>query len=273
MNRTQRLDLLVMERFGCSRSYAGEVIESRLVSVGGKVISKPGKAIDETAEVKLIGDAAPRYVSRGGYKLEKALDVFHVDTADKVCLDVGASTGGFTHCLLEAGARRVYAIDSGSGQLSPVLRNDPRVISMEKTNIRYIDVLSLQEAAIAVVDVSFVSLTKVLEPVIAALLPEGELICLIKPQFEAGRQALNKKGVVKDRRIHEKVILDIVSFVKKVGVTPSGLIFSPVRGPEGNMEYLLYVNKMKTFNEEINFETLTYNVVNEAHLYFTGGEE
>lgn len=239
-----RLDQLVFERgLAPSRERAKTSIMAGLVFVSGQRADKPGTAVPEDAEIELRGDALP-YVSRGGLKLEKALKVFGIDPSGKVCVDCGASTGGFTDVLLQNGARKVYAIDVGYGQLAWSLRNDSRVVSMERTNLRHVTPDMLDERPeLAVMDLSFISLKLVL-PVVRELLTEkGLVVCLIKPQFEAGREKVGKKGVVRDRATHLEVIKDILDFVPKAGLEALGLDYSPIRGPEGNIEYLAYLRK------------------------------
>jgi 23S rRNA (cytidine1920-2'-O)/16S rRNA (cytidine1409-2'-O)-methyltransferase len=185
-----------------------------------------------------------KYVSRGGLKLEKAMEHFDVTLNGKVCMDVGSSTGGFTDCMLQNGAVKVYAVDVGHGQLDWKLRNDERVVCMEKTNIRYVTPEQIEELVqFASIDVSFISLTKVLGPVKELLTDEGEIVCLIKPQFEAGREKVGKKGVVRDRKVHEEVIHMVMDFAESIGFVLCNLEFSPIKGPEGNIEYLLHLSK------------------------------
>jgi 23S rRNA (cytidine1920-2'-O)/16S rRNA (cytidine1409-2'-O)-methyltransferase len=214
-----------------------------LVFVNGQRCDKPGTPVAEDAQIELRGDAIP-YVSRGGLKLEKALKVFNFDPSGIVCADCGASTGGFTDVLLKNGARKVYAIDVGYGQLAWSIRSDERVVVMERTNVRYVTPDMLDETPqLAVMDLSFISIKLVL-PVVRELLPEdGTVICLIKPQFEAGKDKVGKKGVVRERSTHVEVVRDVLDFVASVGYTALGLDYSPIRGPEGNIEYLLLLKK------------------------------
>ncbi len=237
--KKERLDLLLVEKGLCeSRTKAQAVIMEGLVFVSGQRVDKPGTAVDASAEIELRGSVMP-YVSRGGLKLEKALDFFRVDPTGFVCSDSGASTGGFTDCLLQKGARKVYAIDVGYGQLAWSIRNDPRVVVMERTNIRNVTPEDLGEQLdLSVVDVSFISLRLVL-PVIRNLLgPGGQVVCLIKPQFEAGREKVGKKGVVRDIDTHIEVLESFLDTAEGLGFTPLGLTYSPVKGPEGNIEFL-----------------------------------
>lgn len=216
---------------------------SGLVFVDGQRADKPGMQVSPDANVEVKGAALP-YVSRGGFKLEKALKVFPVDPTDTVCIDCGASTGGFTDVLLQNGAGKVYSVDVGYGQLAWSLRQDERVVNMERTNIRYISSEQIPEPIdLAVMDLSFISIKLVLPAVCSLLKEGGELICLIKPQFEAGREDVGKKGVVRDKNVHLSVIESIIGFAPGVGMTVMGLDFSPIKGPEGNREYLCYMKK------------------------------
>ena len=244
MKVKKRLDVLLTERnLADSRSKAQAVIMSGLVYVDGQKADKPGVSYDETVEIEVRGAACP-YVSRGGLKLEKALRDFGVKTEGCVCSDSGASTGGFTDCLLQHGAKKVFAIDVGYGQLDWKLRNDPRVVCMEKTNIRYVVPEDLEgPAAFSSIDVSFISLTKVLPAVLGVMKEDGQLVCLIKPQFEAGREKVGKNGVVKDIAVHKEVILMIADYAMANGLGVMGLDFSPIKGPKGNIEYLIYLDK------------------------------
>lgn len=229
-----------------SREKAKAIIMSGIVYVNGQKEDKAGTAFpdDLTTRIEVRGTALP-YVSRGGLKLEKALMEFPISLTGKTCMDIGASTGGFTDCMLQNGAGKVFAVDVGHGQLAWKLRNDERVVCMEKMNIRYITSEDIKGAMLdfASVDVSFISLTKVLPPVFPLLKDGAEMVCLIKPQFEAGREEVGKKGVVRDRKVHEEVILKVAAFVKETGFRILGLTYSPIRGPEGNIEYLIYLKK------------------------------
>ena len=239
MKHKERLDLLLVQRgLAESRARAQAVIMSGEVYVDGQKADKPGMSYDEAARIEVRGSVCP-YVSRGGWKLEKALREFGVDPTGWVCSDSGASTGGFTDCLLQQGAAKVFAIDVGYGQLAWKLRQDPRVVCMERTNIRYVTPEELGEPLdLSVVDVSFISL-KIVLPVIQRLLkPTGQVICLIKPQFEAGREKVGKKGVVRDPAVHREVLENFVRLADELGMTVRNLTYSPVRGPEGNIEFL-----------------------------------
>lgn len=239
-----RLDQLVFERGHAeSRERAKTTIMAGLVFVNGKRVDKPGTPISEDAAVEVKGEAIP-YVSRGGLKLEKALSIFELDVNGLVCVDCGASTGGFTDVLLKNGARLVYAVDVGYGQLAWSLRSDDKVVCMERTNIRYVTPKMLPETpSLAVMDLSFISVRLVL-PVVRDLITENAyVICLIKPQFEAGREKVGKKGVVREKSTHLEVINKFLDFAPTAGFTVLGLGYSPIRGPEGNIEYLAYLQK------------------------------
>jgi 23S rRNA (cytidine1920-2'-O)/16S rRNA (cytidine1409-2'-O)-methyltransferase len=239
-----RLDqLLTQKNLVESREKAKAAIMAGLVYVDGQKVTKPGTNVSEDAQVEVKGPAVP-YVSRGGLKLEKALEVFNIDPTGLVAVDVGASTGGFTDCLLQRGAVRVYAIDVGYGQLDWKLRQDPRVIVMERTNIRYVDPDRFPEKAdLAVIDVSFISLTKIFGVVLSLLKDTGEVVALIKPQFEAGREHVGKKGVVRDSAVHVEVLGRLSRELQAEGAGLVGLSFSPITGPEGNIEYLSHFKK------------------------------
>ena len=260
-----RLDVLMAERaLAESRERAKALIMSGVVFIGGKREDKPGTQVDREAEIEIRG-GAQEYVSRGGYKLEKALDYFGVSPEGRICLDCGASTGGFTHCLLKRGADKVYAVDVGYGQLAWEIRNDPRVVTMERTNIRYVRPEDIGELLdFASIDVAFISLTKVLEPTRNLLKDTGEIAALIKPQFEAGRGSVGKKGVVRDPEVHKRVIREVTEFSREIGLFPAGLTFSPVKGPEGNIEYLVHLVQSETGPDAATEEKIA-GVVAEAH--------
>ena len=207
---------------------------------------KAGAAFDTEAEITVKGNTL-KYVSRGGLKLEKAMTHFGITLEGKVCMDIGASTGGFTDCMLQNGAVKVYSVDVGYGQFAWKLRQDPRVVCMEKTNIRYVTPADIDDVLdFASVDVSFISLTKVLIPARELLRDGGEMVCLIKPQFEAGREKVGKKGVVRDKAVHEEVVERIIEFASQNGFFVKNLEYSPIKGPEGNIEYLVYIRKDET---------------------------
>lgn len=238
----ERLDVLLVSRnLAASREKAKAVIMSGIVYVDGQKEDKAGAMFDEGVAIEIRGTTL-RYVSRGGLKLEKAMTHFGVVLDGKICMDVGSSTGGFTDCMLQNGAVKVYAVDVGHGQLDWKLRNDGRVVCMEKTNIRYVTPEDIADRIqFASVDVSFISLTKVLGPVKALLAEDGQIVCLIKPQFEAGREKVGKKGVVREKSTHLEVIEMVIRFAVSIGFEILDLEFSPIKGPEGNIEYLLYL--------------------------------
>ena len=263
----KRLDILMTERaLAPSREKAKAYIMSGSVYVDGQKEDKAGTMFPEEVSIEVRGNTLP-YVSRGGLKLEKAMKNFGVSLEGKVCMDVGASTGGFTDCMLQNGAVKVYSIDVGYGQLDWKLRNDPRVVCMEKTNIRYVLPEHLEEKAdFSSIDVSFISLTKVLLPVRNLLTDEGEIVCLIKPQFEAGREKVGKKGVVRDPAVHLEVIEKVIAYAAAIYLEPRHLSFSPIKGPEGNIEYLLHLKKRPEGQEIISrLDTDPETVVREAH--------
>lgn len=241
----ERLDvLLVKQGLAESREKAKAVIMAGCVFVAGQREDKAGAMFDETrAEITVRGSAI-KYVSRGGLKLEKAMAAFPISLGEKVCMDIGASTGGFTDCMLQNGAAKVYAVDVGHGQLAWKLRQDERVICMEKTNFRYLTRADIvDDLDFASVDVSFISLTKILVPARKLLKAGGQMVCLIKPQFEAGREKVGKKGVVREKSVHREVIKKVMDFAELTGFEILGLTCSPIKGPEGNIEYLIFLEK------------------------------
>lgn len=240
--KKERLDVLMVQRnLAESREKAKALIMSGIVYVNGQKEDKAGTSFEETVQIEVRGSTL-KYVSRGGLKLEKAMSRFGVQLAGKVCMDVGASTGGFTDCMLQNGAVKVYAVDVGHGQLAWKLRNDDRVICMEKTNIRYVTPEDIGDRIeFSSIDVSFIALTKVLGPVKQLLTDNGQVVCLIKPQFEAGREKVGKKGVVREKSVHLEVIEMVSDYARSIGFGILGLEFSPIKGPEGNIEYLLYL--------------------------------
>lgn len=257
----QRLDVyLVSNGLTKSRERAKELIDRAQVLVNGAPAKKAGQNILDTDKIEITGEQNP-YVSRGGLKLEKAILTFSLSLSGKTAMDIGASTGGFTDCMLKNGVLKVYAVDVGSGQLDPILLSDSRVINLEKTNIRYLPQESAEKVDFISIDVSFISLMQVLPAAKAFLKAGGEIAALIKPQFEAGKKALNKKGVVKDKKVHLEVVKTILSFAESVGLYAKGLTYSPVRGPEGNIEYLAIFSENAQDKNSINAEA----VVNESH--------
>ena len=268
MKVKKRLDVLLVERgLSENRTKAQAVIMSGLVDVNGQRADKPGVSYEETVDIQIRGAACP-YVSRGGLKLEKALRDFGVHPVDYVCSDSGASTGGFTDCLLQQGAKKVFAIDVGYGQLDWKLRNDPRVVVMERTNIRYVKAEDLGEPLdLSVIDVSFISLKIVLPAIKNLLKPgQGQVLCLIKPQFEAGRDKVGKKGVVREPETHKEVLDNFVALARELGFTILGLTFSPVKGPEGNIEFLGHL----TLADVPGIQPDTADVVAQAHAALKG---
>ena len=246
----ERLDVLLVKRgLAESREKAKAIIMSGIVYVEDQKEDKAGTTFDENAKIEVRGSTL-KYVSRGGLKLEKAMTHFGVTLDQKVCMDVGASTGGFTDCMLQNGAVKVFSVDVGHGQLAWKLRNDPRVVCMEKTNIRYVTPEDIGEPVdFSSIDVSFISLTKVLGPVKEILSPGGEVVALIKPQFEAGREKVGKKGVVREKSTHLEVIQMVMAYAAEIGFEIRNLEFSPIKGPEGNIEYLLYLHKPEPASE------------------------
>ena len=248
----ERLDVLLVNLgYAPSREKAKAVIMSGCVYVNRQKEDKAGTMFDTYAAIEVRGNSL-KYVSRGGLKLEKAMEEFAIALDQKTCMDVGASTGGFTDCMLQNGAVKVFAVDVGHGQLAWSLRNDPRVICMEKTNIRYVVPEDIGcDVDFVSIDVSFISLTKVLVPVKELMAERGQIVCLIKPQFEAGREKVGKKGVVREKETHMEVVRMVMDFALSIGFGVLGLAFSPIKGPEGNIEYLLYLQKTPT-EEELN---------------------
>lgn len=244
MGSKTRLDVLLVERgLQESRQKAQATIMSGSVFVDGRRVDKPGAAVSGDAGIEIRGNTL-RYVSRGGLKLEKAMASFPISLTGAVCGDIGASTGGFTDCMLQNGAKKVFAIDVGRGQLDWKLRQDERVVCMEKTNIRYVKPEDIGEPIqFSSVDVSFISLTKVLGPIRDYLSEDGEVVALIKPQFEAGREKVGKKGVVREKGTHIEVITKVADYARSIGFDVLELSFSPIRGPEGNIEYLVHLKK------------------------------
>lgn len=260
----ERLDVLLVNRgLAPSREKAKAMIMEGNVFVENQREDKAGASFDTNAAITIKGSPL-KYVSRGGLKLEKALQRFHISLDDKICMDIGASTGGFTDCMLQNGAKKVYSVDVGYGQFAWKLRNDPRVVCMEKTNIRYLEPQDVKDRLdFASVDVSFISLTKVLGPAKALLKEQGEIVCLIKPQFEAGREKVGKKGVVRDKAVHIEVIKKVLDFAAETGFSIQNLDYSPIKGPEGNIEYLAYL-KAKAAGGQTGDDFIC-TIVEEAH--------
>lgn len=267
MKIKKRLDVLLTEQgYADTRTKAQAIIMSGLVYVDGQKADKPGVSYEETVGIEVRGATCP-YVSRGGLKLEKALRDFGVKPEGYVCSDSGASTGGFTDCLLQQGAKKVFAIDVGYGQLDWKIRSDPRVVVMERTNVRYVTPEQLGEPLdLSVVDVSFISLKIVLPVIKTFLKPSGQVVCLIKPQFEAGKEKVGKKGVVREPETHKEVLDGFVSLASELGFTILGLTFSPVKGPEGNIEFLGHL----TLADDAGIMPDTAAVVAQAHETLKG---
>nr|WP_246577788.1 TlyA family RNA methyltransferase [Clostridium psychrophilum] len=266
MENKERLDVIVVQRgILSSRERAKENIISGNIFVDGIMTTKCGKKIDLLSKIEFVGEDIP-YVSRGGLKLEKAINLFGIDLKAKTCIDIGASTGGFTDCMLQHGACRVYSIDVGTNQLDEKLRCDPRVVSMEKTNIRYLCVESIGELAdFASIDVSFISLEKVIPSLLNLLKINGSGVALLKPQFEVGVGKVNKQGVVKKQSEHVEVIIKVLNLFKNLNVKVINVNYSSIKGPNGNIEYLVYFTKAKE-NYEYYTEEKIKRLVSEAHI-------
>ena len=262
----ERLDVLLVKRgLAESREKAKAIIMSGIVYVEDQKEDKAGTTFDENAKIEVRGSTL-KYVSRGGLKLEKAMTHFGVTLDRKVCMDVGASTGGFTDCMLQNGAVKVFSVDVGHGQLAWKLRNDPRVVCMEKTNIRYVTPEDIGEPVdFSSIDVSFISLTKILLPAWRLLKCGGQMVCLIKPQFEAGREKVGKKGVVRDPAVHREVIAKVMDFAALLHFSVLGLTWSPIKGPEGNIEYLLHLRNCTDGSSFANDTIGASEIVEKAH--------
>ncbi|EDS77782.1 TlyA family RNA methyltransferase [Clostridium massiliodielmoense] len=263
--KSERLDVLLVEKkIFDSREKAKIAIMEGKVFVNGQRVDKCGQKIKVDSEIEFKGEVMP-YVSRGGFKLEKAMKSFDIELQGKVCMDIGASTGGFTDCMLQNGATKVFSIDVGYGQFAWKLRIDPRVVCMERTNARYLTLEDLGECAnFSSIDVSFISLRKIVPAVANLLSDDGEVVALIKPQFEAGRDKVGKKGVVREASTHKEVITNILNFLVENDLKIKGLDHSPIKGPEGNIEYLVYFTKDKNYKKEFDFKTIDL-VVDSSH--------
>lgn len=270
MAEKKRLDTVVFELgFAETRSKASALIMSGEIFVNGQKETKSGYAVKETDKIEFKGKKMP-FVSRGGYKLEKAMKSFDIKLDDFVCMDIGASTGGFTDCMLQCGAKKVYSIDVGYGQLAWKLRTDERVVNLERTNFRYLTNETVTEKIdFASIDVSFISLKKILPVLFEFLRDDGECVALIKPQFEAGKDKVGKKGVVRELSTHIEVISSITNFAFETGFSVLGLDFSPIRGPEGNIEYLMYISK-KAVPENSISEDMISAIASESHNTLSG---
>lgn len=267
----ERLDvLLVRQGFSESREKAKAIIMAGCVYVNDQKEDKAGAMFDEEKSTIEVRGNTLKYVSRGGLKLEKAMSHFDITLEGKICMDIGASTGGFTDCMLQNGAVKVYSVDVGHGQLAWKLRNDERVVCMEKTNFRYMVRDDIQDDLdFASVDVSFISLTKILGPAYNLLKPEGQMVCLIKPQFEAGKEKVGKKGVVRDKAVHKEVIESVMDFAASIGFEILNLEYSPIKGPEGNIEYLVHIYKTGNVDKDVvpheKYAQLIQETVENAH--------
>ena len=260
----ERLDVLLVNKgYFSSREKAKASIMAGIVFVDGQRSDKAGNLIDIDSSIVVKEDICP-YVSRGGLKLEKSMKLWPIDLENKVCMDIGASTGGFTDCMLKSGASKVYAIDVGYGQLDYKLRIDNRVVNMEKTNIRYLDFsLIVDPISFISIDVSFISLNLVFPVAKKLLTDNGELVCLVKPQFEAGREQVGKNGIVRDKNVHKEVIENVISYASNNNLYVSGLTFSPVKGAKGNIEYLLYLKKKPSVFEDFDIDKIIEDSHNE----------
>ena len=265
--KKERLDVLLVERNLIeSREKAKAIIMSGIVFVEGQREDKAGTRFDSDVDIELRGETS-KYVSRGGLKLEKAIEKYKLDLKGKICMDVGSSTGGFTDCMLQNGAKKVYAIDVGTNQLAWELRNDDRVVVMEQTNARYLQPGDLKDLIeFASIDVSFISLTKILLAVKNLLIDDGEVVALIKPQFEAGRDKVGKKGVVRDKKIHEQVIKEVSAYSSSIAFDCLDLDYSPITGPKGNIEYLLYLRKGNGNKRQEFSDMQIKELVSKAHI-------
>ncbi len=261
----ERLDvLLVSKGFFPSREKARTAIMEGLVFIGTQRYDKPGMQVDTEAELTVKGNSCP-YVSRGGLKLEKAIKLWDIDLDDAVCMDIGSSTGGFTDCMLQNGASKVYALDVGTNQLDYKLRTDPRVVVMEKTNIRDIDPVTFEKMDFVTADVSFIGLKFIFPPASDLLRLGGRMVSLVKPQFEAGRDKVGKGGIVRDSAVHEEVLRNTLKLAENAGLRPLKLSFSPITGTKGNIEYLLYIEKAPAGPDSPVTEEDIHNIVNSSH--------
>ncbi len=265
MGEKKRLDIILVERgFFCSRQVSRTNIMCGNVLVDGIKIFKPGEKLNENVDITILGKKEGIYVSRAGMKLKKAIDTFGIDLHGKICFDIGASTGGFTDCMLREGTQKVFAVDVGYGQLDYKLRVDERVVVLERTNVRYIDENSFDEKAnFASIDVSFISLEKIINKVRDLLDDNGQIVALIKPQFEAGKGKVNKKGIVKDKEVHFEVIDRILNFMRENNFGILDLTYSPIRGGNGNIEFLVHLSVNN--GEDFVNEDYIWNVVNLSH--------
>ncbi len=262
----ERIDILLVKKgFFETRQKAQYAIENDCVQVNNEVIRKVSKLIEEDSNI-IIKDTALPYVSRGGLKLAKAIETMKINLQGKICIDIGASTGGFTDCMLQNGALKVYSIDVGHNQLDEKLKKDKRVINIEGTNIKNINISEFEKVDFISIDVSFISLTQVLEKASEMLKEYGEMVVLIKPQFEAGKDAINKNGVVKNKMVHRKVIEKIILYLNSLSLNLLDLTYSPIKGPAGNIEYLAYMNNKKVNLDLFSLREKIKTIVDEAHM-------
>lgn len=260
-----RIDsILVEKKIFLTRQKAKYAIENKCVYIDGKLIEKPSKIVEDTCKIEIRGETLP-FVSRGGLKLEKAINIFKINLQNKICMDIGASTGGFTDCMLQNGANKIYAIDVGHNQLAESIKKDNRVINLEGTNIKEVRVEKFEKIDFISIDVSFISLTKILDKAYELLTKNGLMVILIKPQFEVGREYVNKNGVVKDKKAHLKVIEKIALYANSLQFEILGLEYSPIKGLAGNIEYLLELKKNKTNFELFNIRRQIGQIVEKAH--------
>lgn len=263
--RKERLDVLLVDKgLFETREKARSAIMTGHVYVNDQKADKPGNKYDVESNVEFRGEKMP-FVSRGGYKLHKAVTAFGISLEGKTCLDIGASTGGFTDVMLQGGAKKVYAVDVGYGQFAWTLRTDERVVCLERLNFRYVTEKEIPEKIdFAATDVSFISIMKIIPPALNLMTEQGEMVALIKPQFEAGREKVEKKGVVRDRKVHEEVIMRIVDFIRTTGCHIYGLEYSPIKGPEGNVEFLVYFGKVDR-GTELDITKTVADIIEAAH--------
>jgi 23S rRNA (cytidine1920-2'-O)/16S rRNA (cytidine1409-2'-O)-methyltransferase len=260
-----RIDVYIKNEYGLSRSKAQELISNSCVLANGKAVSKPSFDVNEGDKVEIVNpDAVLKYVSRGGYKLEKALDCFGINVEGRCCMDIGASTGGFTDCMLQNGAKKVYAVDVGSSQLVEKLCRDSRVEVMENTDIRNVSADSIEPVDFICTDVSFISLENIMENISELLCDNGEAVLLVKPQFEAGRENISSGGIVRDKRVHRNVVMNVINSATNYGLYAKKVDYSPIKGGNGNIEYILYLVKEENGTSKV-AKTDVESVVEEAH--------
>lgn len=260
-----RIDnILVSNEYFSSRQKAKYAIENRCVYVNDTLVEKPSKVISDDCKIEIKGETLP-FVSRGGLKLDKAIKVFNISLKDKICMDIGASTGGFSDCMLQNGAKKVFAVDVGHDQLNEKLQNDVRVINLEGTNIKDIEPKKFEKMDFISIDVSFISLTNVLDKAYKLLKDNAEIVTLIKPQFEAGKEFINKNGVVKDSKVHCRVIEKVILFANSLGFSIEKIDYSPIKGPAGNIEYIMYMKKKSEKIDLFNIRKEVKKIVEKSH--------